>query len=132
MGNEFIKSLDNPLGIWGKSFNTQISESGRMSLFLLLSHSGPVILPDFKLSLEYFNKVGLATKGIDIKPIYYKRYIKELENSFIKVNLTDKHHHFIDFQNPSIKDFLLNIILGDEDIVRNTIIGEILTQLKGS
>lgn len=115
---EFINSLDYPLGIWDKAFQSQISEGARFTLFSLVSFSERVLLSDFKIALDKLYKEGAKEKGVDFNPFYFKKYIKELENSFIKINITKKRNHFIAFQNPSIRDFLLNIIKHDEDIVK--------------
>lgn len=116
--NEFINSLDYPLGIWDKAFQSQISEGARFTLFSLVSFSERVLLSDFKNALDKLYKEGAKEKGVDFNPFYFRKYIKELENSFIKIDITKKRNHYIGFQNPSIRDFLLNIIKNDEDIVK--------------
>ncbi len=115
---EFIKSLDYPLGIWDKAFKSQISEGARFFLFILISMSEQVLLSDFKVAMENFYKYGGKERGIDFKPLNYRIYLKELENSFIKINITNKKNHYLDFQNPSIKDFLINIIKQDKEIIK--------------
>ncbi|MDR6760271.1 hypothetical protein J2Y38_000450 [Flavobacterium sp. 2755] len=113
--DEFIESLDKPLGIWNKAFTSQISEGSKLLLYLLMSVSGPITLKDFKktikLALEK-NSTGLSCRIIDMQ-----NYLKELENSFIKIQITDEKNHYIDFINPSIKDFMLTSICDDQVIV---------------
>lgn len=116
--NEFINSLNYPLGIWDKAFQSQISEGARFTLFSLATFSESILLSDFKVALDKLYKEGAKERGVDFNPYYFRKYIKELENSFVKIDITKKRNHYIAFQNPSIRDFLLNIIKHDEDIVK--------------
>lgn len=112
---EFIESLDKPLGIWNKAFNSQISEGSKLVLYLLMSVSGQITLENFKTLITQSaekNSIGLTFRKIDLQ-----NYLKELENSFIKIEITNKKNHFIDFMNPSIKDFMLTPICEDKSIV---------------
>lgn len=114
---QFIYNLDYPFGIWAKAFNSQISQGSQYTLYLLLSISNPILLSDFKKALNYYYNNGTKFNELNFKPFDFKNYFKELENSFIKINLTDKKNHYVDFLNPSIKDFLLSIVKDDKDIV---------------
>lgn len=117
-GVEFLKSLNHPLGIWNKAFNSQISEGSKITLFLLLSISGPILLVDLKKALDYLYDKGTKKRGLEFKPFDFRDYLRELENSFIKMDITNKGNHFIDFLNPSIKDFLLSVVKDDIEIVK--------------
>lgn len=115
--NQFIYNLDYPFGIWAKAFNSQISQGSQYTLYLLLSISNPILLSDFKNALKYFYNNGTKNNELNFKPFDFKNYLKELENSFIKINVTDKNNHYVDFLNPSIKDFLLSFVRDDKDLV---------------
>lgn len=115
---EFINSLDKPFGIWNKAFNSQISEGSQISLYLLMSISGPLLLSDFKKCMTYSYKDVTSPSGLKFRPYDFQNYLKELENSFIKIGITDKSNHYIDFLNPSIKDFMLSVIVEDIDIIK--------------
>lgn len=114
----FIDSLDNPFGIWDRAFKSEISEGSKYTLFVLLSIGSPILLSDLKKALNYFFDNSAKKYSIDFKPLDFKNYLKELEDSFIKLNITDKTTHYVDFQNPSIKDFLLKIIKTDKELVK--------------
>lgn len=116
--HSFLESLDYPLGIWNKAFNSQISEGSKITLYIILSISNPILLSDLKKTLDFSFKNGVKNRGINFKPFDYKNYLKEIENSFIKTNLTDKKNHYVDFLNPSIKDFLLSLVKNDLEIVK--------------
>lgn len=114
---QFIYNLDYPFGIWDKAFNSQISQGSQYTLYSLLSISNPILLSDFKEALNYYYNNGTKLNDLNFKPFDFKNYLKELENSFIKINVTDKNNHYIDFLNPSIKDFLLSFVRDDKDLV---------------
>jgi hypothetical protein len=114
----FLESLDYPFGIWNKAFNSQISEGSIFTLYIVLSISHPILLSDLKKVMDYSFKNGVKNRGINFKPFDYKNYLKEIENSFIKTNITDKNNHYVDFLNPSIKDFLLSLVKNDLEIVK--------------
>ena len=114
---EFMNSLDKPFGIWNKAFNSQISKGSQTTLFLLMSISGPILLSDLRIAMN--NAYNLTKEsGLDFKPFDFQNYLKELENSFIKISITDKNNHYIDFLNPSIKDFMLSLIKDDIEVVK--------------
>jgi len=113
--DEFIESLDKPLGIWNKAFTSQISEGSKLLLYLLMSTSGSITLENYKTLITQSlnnNSTGLSCRIIDLQ-----NYLKELENSFIKISITNKKNHFIDFMNPSIKDFMLTPIQEDKVVI---------------
>ena len=115
--NQFIYNLDYPFGIWAKAFNSQVSQGSQYTLYSLLSISNPILLSDFKKALNYYYNNGTKLNELNFKPFDFKNYLKELENSFIKINVTDKKNHYVDFLNPSIKDFLLSFVRDDKELV---------------
>jgi len=115
---EFIYNLDHPFGIWNKAFNSSIKEGSKFVLYLLLSIQNPILLSDLKFALNHFYKTVGISNNINFKPHDFRNYLRELENSFIKIELTDKKNHFVAFLNPSIKDFLLTIVKEDIEIIK--------------
>lgn len=113
----FLESLDSPFGIWDRAFKAEISEGAKFTLYILLSIGGPILVSDIEVALDYFHEKSTSKYGINYKPIDYRDYLKELEDSFIKTNLTEGKTHFIDFQNPSIKDFLIKLIKPDKHLL---------------
>lgn len=110
----FIESLDKPFKIWDRAFNSQISDGSKLILYLLLSFSQSILLSDLNIVLESLNntlKINFDEKGL-------KTYLKELEDSFIKTNLTQRKNFIIDFLNPSIKDFMLEIVKNDDKVLK--------------
>jgi hypothetical protein len=114
----FIRILDFPLEIWNKSFESQISEGSKYILFILLSFGEPVVLSELKIAFNHFFNLIVRNSNIDFRPYDYRNYLRELEDSFIKTNITNKDEHYLDFQNPSIKDFLINLVINDKDTLK--------------
>jgi hypothetical protein len=112
----FIQNLNYPFGIWEKAIKSQISEGSRFTLFILLSIGGPILLSDFKKVILQFNEIS-NKRGISFKVFDSKIYLKELEDSFIKIDITNSRNHFLNFQNPSVKDFLLEIVRNDKELI---------------
>ncbi|MFT7611090.1 MAG: hypothetical protein ACI9J3_000028 [Parvicellaceae bacterium] len=112
----FLNNLDNPFGIWDKAFKAEISEGSKYTLYILLSIGKAISLSDLKKSLTYFHQISAKKNSLDFRTLDFKNYLKELEGSFIKIDVTDDLNHYVDFQNPSIKDFLLEIIKSNDEI----------------
>lgn len=113
----FKYNLDYPFSIWDRAFNSQISKGSKFALYLLLSVSKPILLSEFKEVQKYFYQHVIKGNNLEFSLFDFKRQIKELEGSFIKVNVTNREELYIDFLNPSIKDFLLSIIKSDKEIL---------------
>jgi hypothetical protein len=118
-GKTFLENLNKPFKIWDKAFNGQISEGAKFTLYILLSTGDNILLSDFRKALNQFNKIAAIPKNYSFNPLDFKNYIRELEGSFIKVDLSDKSNHFIRFQNPSVKDFLLNLIIDNKEMIES-------------
>lgn len=113
----FLENLNHPFGIWDKAFNSQISPQSKFILFVLLSIGELVLLSDFKLAVYNFFKCADQNLHIQFNKFDLKIYLKELEGCFIKFEITQKRNHFVDFQNPSIKDFLLHLVREDKELI---------------
>ncbi|WP_053418618.1 nSTAND3 domain-containing NTPase [Viridibacillus arvi] len=109
---EFIDNLDYPNQIWKFAYENHINEYSQYILLLLMimQHDG-VLLNDLKVNFDSLNR-NLQNK---FSFLDFNKGIKELEQSFIKTNcLYDKH--YVDFQNPSVTDFIINYINSNENI----------------
>jgi len=115
--DEFIYNLDNPFGIWKRAFSNQISEGAKYTLYVLLSIGEQVLLSEFKDIIYNFHKKNTQKYNLEFRPLDIKNYLRELEDSFIKISITTKNNHFITFQNPSIKDFMLGLVKDNHDLI---------------
>ncbi|MFY0215569.1 restriction endonuclease [Bacillus cereus] len=117
---EFIGNLDNPEKIWKHTFENQITDLARCILYILLITKEGVTEQVLIKSLNSLIKEDSLICGSTFnRPIFHKA-LKELENTFIKIS---KHYNgeqrIISFQNPSIKDFLLNYIREDKELIKS-------------
>ncbi|WP_295938438.1 restriction endonuclease [uncultured Alistipes sp.] len=113
----FINSLNFPYSIWDRAFNSQITDGAKYTLYLLLSIGNQILLSEFHNAFEHYYK-NIAKNGIQISPLDLKDYLRELEGCFISIRITSASNHVIEFQNPSIKDFLLPNVTNDLKLIR--------------
>lgn len=114
---EFIYNLNNPLGIWSRAFDNQISEGAKHTLYVLLSVGDPILLSEFKEIILRFHEKNTRKYNLEFRPLDLKNYLRELEDSFIKINITTKENHYITFQNPSIRDFMLGLVKDNKELL---------------
>ncbi|MFY0517844.1 restriction endonuclease [Lysinibacillus sp. UGB7] len=100
----FIKEMDYPYYTWGHIFENQINDYSRWILKLLMI-MGDKEVPLTKLE-NNFNALNLYL-GRPFESVAFKRGIKELEKSFVKISKHPNLGEVIWFLNPSIADFLI-------------------------
>jgi hypothetical protein len=114
----FFYNLDNPETIWEHAFEHQISDASRNLLLVL--NSLPVRTGINKVKQAFFSfhkyrtlKYNQAQKSDD-----FKNALRELNGSFILiVPISRKSNFSIDFENPSIKDYINNYILKNFELI---------------
>lgn len=112
-----IKSLENPTNIWLHAFENQISVLSKYVLYALLISNNAItekaILRIIKNMINYENK----SYNYTFKREDFLHSLRELENTFIKITKRYDGENLIQFQNPSVKDFLLNYIASDDGLI---------------
>ncbi|MBL8029688.1 MAG: restriction endonuclease [Candidatus Doudnabacteria bacterium] len=119
--DKFINYLDNPELIWKHSYEKQITNFSKCLLMVLLSMGGPALFEDLKEAFIKFAQKYSKKYNFTFNSFSLKDSIKELENTFISSKRDGRGQIYIDFQNPSIKDFLLNYLKRDSDLVDDLI-----------
>lgn len=116
----FEEALDKPEIIWEKAFANQISEGARFLLYSLVISPQDITIED--LEEVYYGLIGNYKKvsNLDVTSGDFKTSIKELDDTFIKIDLKDGHR-VVGFHNPSITDFLVHY-LSDEKVLRKALI----------
>lgn len=109
----FLANLDNPVEIWEHSFRNQLSDSARHLLVVLTSLPTELILHDVESAFVRFHKEQCLRFGISNSPTDFKRALKELDGTFVATRKLEEYV-LVRFQNPSIRDFLQNLLLGGE------------------
>ncbi len=117
----FKKCLDYPETIWKHTFDNQIYEMSRILLMIIATTGSPVFISDIKLAIQNFIKVNKENYSIPYTESNFKKCLKELENTFIITNVDARGNHRIEFQNPSIYDFLIKYIQENSDIFTDLI-----------
>lgn len=117
--NKFIEYLNDPHLIWKEVYEEKISEMSQ-NLLLTIAISGTPILED-ELILSINNIFHRNNSSISLYNKEFKNCLKELDATFIKTDIDESRQIAIDFQNPSILDFILNYIRQDDVLLTNLI-----------
>jgi len=130
--NFFIGNLDNPINIWEHSFMTQISKSSKYLLYTMLVSDDQTFEKDLEKSFWKFYENESSKFNFEINREDFINSLKELENTFIKISKVqsgrsyglvkkNKTKNIIQFQNPSIKDFLINKVRNNINLISSLI-----------
>jgi hypothetical protein len=109
----FLRNLDNPVEIWGHAFRNQLSDRARHLLFVLTTTPLESRMSDAEQAFASFHNSQCARFGIVRSTTDFKTALKELDGTFVATRkLQDSV--LVRFQNPSIRDFMQNLLLGGE------------------
>lgn len=110
---EHIKQLlDSPERIWSHAFEHQITESARSLLFSICTGSYGHDMQDLEPMWQALHQHKSAKYNFATSPRDFRRALSDLEGSFIKIDETR-----VDFLNPSIRDFIENLIRDHKEYV---------------
>jgi len=128
----FIKNLNNPINIWKHSFENQISKSSQHLLYIMLVSNDQIFEDDLEKSFWELYKNESNELNFEINREDFINSLKELENTFIKISKVQsgrsyglvkkkKTKNIIQFQNPSIRDFLINKVRNNINLISSLI-----------
>jgi DNA polymerase III delta prime subunit len=117
--NVLMKLFDNPQSVWLHAYENNIEQLSQSSLLVLLTMGTPVLLKDWEKATKEFFTVNHPKNFSLFNSINFSKVIKQLENTFIKTTADSKNSIAIEYQNPSIRDFLFNYLQGKDDIISN-------------
>lgn len=103
----FLDFIKNPKSVWKHVYENQITKLSQCILANLLSTGTPISYDDLKSITQNFANVHSSKYGLIYSDIEFKKSIRELENTFIKTLIDPKNHILIEYQNPSVQDFLV-------------------------
>ena len=115
-----IEYFDNPESVWLDAFENSLDRFSRYSLLVLLSLGTPVLIEDWEKAVKHF-VLENAYIGLVYDSIEFNKILKVLESSFIRSRKDSTGKIAIEYQNPSVQDFLVNYIRGKNEIIRNII-----------
>lgn len=104
---KFMDFINNPESIWKHVFENQISFLSQIILVNLLSAGTPILLDDLKNIVQDFCKEYSSKYNITFSELHFKKSIRELENTFISISKDKSNRLKIEYQNPSVQDFLV-------------------------
>lgn len=115
---KFKSFLSNPIHIWKHVYEYQVSELSRCIMSILLTCGVPISINDLQLAVQNFAKFHATKYGFQFSEITFKKSLKELENTFIKIN-EKENILLIEYQNPSVQDFLVNFHKETPDLIND-------------
>lgn len=117
----FLRKLDNPVAIWDHAFRNQLSDRARHLLFVLTTMPRESLMRDVEKAFEAFHLPQCRRFGIARSTTDFNTALKELDGTFVATRQI-QYCVLVRFQNPSIRDFMQNLLFG----------GECLRELLGS
>jgi hypothetical protein len=128
----FISNLNNPTKIWEHSFTNQISKSSKYLLYTMLVSDDQTFEKDLEKSFWKFYENESSKFNFEINREDFINSLKELENTFMEISKVqsgrscglskvNKTENLIQFQNPSIRDFLINKVRNNIDLISSLI-----------
>ncbi|OIN61164.1 nSTAND3 domain-containing NTPase [Arsenicibacter rosenii] len=123
--NQIKSYFDNPESVWLHTFQKALDPISKYTLLVLLTLGTPLLLEDLEEALTSFLKNNQSELNLFFDPLKFNKSIKELENTFIKTQIDEDKSIIIEYQNPSIQDFLLNYIRDKKYLIKNLINGAI-------
>lgn len=113
----FKHFLDFPDSIWEHAFEAQISPLSQSILLVLATIRTPIFLKDLSLAVEKLVEGTGAKYAERFSDSFFSVSVKELENTFLITHKDEHDQITVDYQNPSIFDFLKRYIKTHEDII---------------
>lgn len=117
---EFMRNLDNPKRIWKIAYNSHLTYYSQNLVLILATFAYSVGKDKLKIAFNVYNETKCNRLHLPINFSNYKNALKELDDSFISINespflLKGTENIIIKYNNPSIKDFIENFIIENED-----------------
>lgn len=117
---EFMQNLDNPKRIWEIAYNNHLTYYSQNLVLILVTFAYSVGKDKLKMAFNTYNEKKCIKLHLPINFLNFKNALKELNDSFISINespfiLKGTENIVVKYNNPSIKDFIENFIIENED-----------------
>jgi len=109
----FLRNLDNPVEIWEHAFRNQLSDRSRHLLFVLTTMPVESRMLDIEQAFTVFHNSQCTQFGIAHSTTDFANALKELDGTFVATRKI-QDSVLIRFHNPSIRDFMQNVLLAGE------------------
>lgn len=117
----FIEYLDKPESVWRRAYENHISDFSRYLLATLMTAGVPILDADLHRLMSTFVSTHGQKYGLKFSDIEFRRSLRELDNTFLKSVRDSNGRIAIDYQNPSIQDFLVHYLADMHDMLRDII-----------
>lgn len=118
---KILNFLDYPDSIWKHAYDNQISTLSKLIFANILIAGTPILVKDLEKIAQSFGNNYSTKYQFSYNGIEFSKCLKELENTFIKISKDDSNNMYIEYQNPSVQDFLVKYISKFEDIIQDII-----------
>ena len=105
--DKFHGFFDNPTQVWKHAYENQISEFSKCLLAILMTTDAPIFMNDLNSAIQRFAQTHNQKYDIKYSQFEFEKSLKELEDCFIITNKDTNNQYIVNFQNPSILDFLI-------------------------
>jgi hypothetical protein len=112
----FLTNLDDPHEIWRHAFEQQLTDGARVLLCMLATLPRQTYLDDVRPAFRFLHATYAAKYQCDTRPNDLRRVLKELDGNFVQFDREDGRTT-VAFHNPSIRDFIQNYLLQNEEEV---------------
>jgi adenylate kinase family enzyme len=123
--NDFQERLqryfDNPNEVWRYAYENQITDLSKCVLAIMFIAGAPILYDDLLKAVQSFAEKLSDKYKIGYSESKFKESLKELENTFIISTKDDANIIAIEYQNPSIQDFLVNHLGEQSDFISDLI-----------
>lgn len=106
----FLQNLDNPVQIWGHAFDVHLSEKAKNLLYVLTTLPIEISLQSAESAFEKFHYKQCEDHRQPSSATDFNFALKELDGTFVSTRKIQSTI-LLRFQNPSIRDFMQNLIL---------------------
>lgn len=114
-----MEFLNYPEKIWKHVYENQISTFSQCVLANLMTAGTPIFWEELKTLIQNFAEHFSSKYGITYSELEFNKAIQELENTFIKIIKDGTDQFVIEYQNPSVLDFLVNYFKQFPDYVED-------------
>lgn len=117
----FMNSLSDPVSIWRHAFEEQLSTSAKNLLIVMASMPPKMDIDYLESAFKAYHKNSAKYFGHKHENEDFRRALKELDGDFTKTTSGYAGRITIIFHNPSIKDFLMNYLVRNQNLVLSII-----------
>jgi DNA polymerase III delta prime subunit len=108
--NTLLSYLNKPYSIWETAYESEIGDLSKLLLLVLVSTGTPVLKDDLYLALNAFTSKFQSKYGVLLNEFSFTNSLRELHDTFITTVMDSYGSVAIEFQNPSIYDFLIDYL----------------------